>query len=201
MKSLTSCRFAFPHDELHPTDNTYSDMFGGWGASAFDALSTAIVMEIPEIVETILNYVPTVDWSCSRDGKVISLFETTIRYLGGMLSAYDLLSGPFSHLAPSKNEVAALLDQSRSLAKNLSYAFDTPTGIPHNQLFLCNRTADGGDTIILAAAGSLVLEWTRLSDLTEDKSYAKLAQTAESYLLNPQPVSLDRICSYSMPVC
>jgi mannosyl-oligosaccharide alpha-1,2-mannosidase len=33
----------------------------------------------------------------------------------------------------------------------------------------------------------LVLEWTRLSDLTDDVEYGRLAQKAESYLLHPQP--------------
>ena len=37
--------------------------------------------------------------------------------------------------------------------------------------------------------GTLVLEWTRLSDLTGDSQYADLSQKAESYLLNPQPAS------------
>jgi mannosyl-oligosaccharide alpha-1,2-mannosidase len=35
-----------------------------------------------------------------------------------------------------------------------------------------------------------VLEWTRLSDLTGDPSYGRLAQRAEEYLLNPQPQGL-----------
>lgn len=32
-----------------------------------------------------------------------------------------------------------------------------------------------------------MLEWTRLSDLTGNTTYADLTQKAESYLLNPQP--------------
>lgn len=48
----------------------------GWGASAADALSTALVMEIPEIVNQIVDYVPTIDFSKSDDG--VSLFETTV---------------------------------------------------------------------------------------------------------------------------
>jgi len=34
-----------------------------------------------------------------------------------------------------------------------------------------------------------VLEWTRLSDLTQDQKYAKLSQSAEEILLNPKPKS------------
>lgn len=41
-------------------------------------------MQIPEIVDTILNYIPTVDFDVTTEQ--VSLFETTIRYIGGMLS-------------------------------------------------------------------------------------------------------------------
>lgn len=34
-----------------------------------------------------------------------------------------------------------------------------------------------------------MLEWTRLSDLTGNTTYAQLSQKGESYLLNPQPAS------------
>lgn len=71
----------------------------GWGASAADALSTALVMENAEIVNQIIDYVPSIDWSVSIDNEAVSLFETTIRYMGGLLSGYDLLSGPLKQLA------------------------------------------------------------------------------------------------------
>lgn len=82
-------------------------------------------------------------------------------------------------------QVDDLLVQSINLANNLSYAFDTPTGIPHNNLFFSNHSSDGATTNGLAAIGTLVLEWTRLSDLTSNTTYTTLARNAESYLLNP----------------
>lgn len=72
-----------------------------------------------------------------------------------------------------------LLEQARNLANNLSYAFDTPTGIPSNNLLFANQSDDGSTTNGLATAGTLVMEWTRLSDLTGDDSYAQLTQKAE----------------------
>ena len=146
-------------------------------------------MDIPEIVNKIMDYVPSIDWSVSYDDDVVSLFETTIRYLGGLLSGYDLLSGPLAHLAHNKANVDALLNQAQNLANNLSYAFETPTGIPSNDLYLNNRSTVGSDTNGLATIGTLVLEWTHLSDLTGNDTYGELAQKGESYLLNPQPVS------------
>lgn len=59
----------------------------GWGASAIDALSTAIVMEDAAVIGQIVDYIPTIDFDkSSNSGDTISLFETTIRYLGGLLS-------------------------------------------------------------------------------------------------------------------
>ena len=169
-------------------DNGFSNSRNGWGASAADALSTALVMEIPSIVNEIIRYVPSIDWSVSADNELVSLFETTIRYLGGLLSGYDLLSGPLAHLARNPNNVASLLEQAQNLANNLSYAFETPSGVPSNNLHFNNRSTDGSTTNGLATIGTLVLEWTHLSDLTGDSTYGQLAQKGESYLLNPQPV-------------
>ena len=57
-------------------------------------------MEIPEIVDEILDFIPTINFRKTKDP--VDLFETTIRYLGGMLSAYELLTGPMHHLAHNK---------------------------------------------------------------------------------------------------
>lgn len=89
-----------------------------------------------------------------------------------------------------KSLIDEVLKQAQSLADSLKFAFDTPTGIPDPMLFLNpeprrNGTAENN----LAECGTLVLEWTRLSDLTGDTQYAELAQKAQSYLLKPSPES------------
>lgn len=145
-------------------------------------------MEIPEIVNQILEYVPTIDWSVSRGDQAVSLFETTIRYLGGLLSGYDLLTGPLADLSDHPTNVPKLLEQAQNLANNLSYAFDTPTGIPINDLRIHDSATDGSTTNSLAEIGSLVLEWTRLSDLNGNELYGQLAQKGQNYLLDPKPV-------------
>ena len=50
----------------------------GWGASAVDALSTALVMQIPEIVDEILDYIPTINFANTT--TEVSLFETTVSW-------------------------------------------------------------------------------------------------------------------------
>lgn len=180
---------AFPHDELHPISNSYSDSRNGWGASAVDAFSTALVMGNADVANIILDYIGTIDFGAPVPGSQISLFETTIRYLGGLLAGYDLLSGPLSGLTNNTAAVKTVLDQAQGLANNLSFAFNTPSGIPSNNLYLNPEGTDGSTTNGLATIGTLVLEWTRLSDLTGNDTYGKLAQKGESYLLNPQPAS------------
>ena len=71
-----------------------------------------------EVVKQIVDYVPDIDWSVSADDQPVSLFETTIRYVAGLLSGYDLLKGPLSHLCddvrvPGKYLESGMLTLSR----------------------------------------------------------------------------------------
>ena len=161
-------------------------------------------MEFEDIVDAILDHVATIDWRVTD--STVSVFETTIRYLGGLLSGacyppptnrnehkltckpgYDLLTGPFAHWYHDREKVNVLLVQAKNLADLLKPAFDTPTGIPDNIINITTgERLTKTETTGLAVAGTLVLEWTRLSDLLGDPSYGELAQHAERYLLEPQ---------------
>ncbi|KAF2432287.1 seven-hairpin glycosidase [Tothia fuscella] len=179
---------AFPHDQLSPLNNSWSDPRNGWGATAVDSLSTAIVMGLPGPVASMLKHISTIDYT--KSATDVSVFETNIRYLGGMLSAYDLLKGPFASLPHDAGQRENLLAQAKKLADTLSAAFNTPSGIPDNIIRFTGsgRAVLNGSTVAnLAEMGSLILEWTRLSALTNDPKYAQLAARAQSYLLKPSP--------------
>jgi mannosyl-oligosaccharide alpha-1,2-mannosidase len=94
-----------------------------------------------------------------------------------------------SNLTSNATAVDAILAQAVRLADNLAFAFDTPTGIPSNNLFFNPSHTDGSTTNGLATIGTLVLEYTHLSDITGNTTYAELSQKGESFLLNPQPAS------------
>lgn len=79
------------------------------------------------------------------------------------------------------------MNQAISLANQLKAAFDTPTNIPYNIIDFRSPGPHGQTTNLLATAGSLVLEWTRLSDLSGNREFGQLAQKAEAFLLNPSP--------------
>ena len=82
-----------------------------------------------------------------------------------------------------------LLVQAETLAESLAWAFDTPSGLPANNLDLATKRSPD-NTTGLAVAGTLVLEWTRLSDLTGNPRWGKLAQRGERHLLQPEPTTL-----------
>lgn len=63
------------------------------------------------------QFAAQLDWANTTETSA-NLFETTIRHLGGLLSAYDL-SGE-----------RALLDKAKELGDLLYMAFDTPNRLP-----------------------------------------------------------------------
>ncbi|ROT38442.1 alpha-1,2-mannosidase from Trichoderma Reesei [Sodiomyces alkalinus F11] len=184
---------AFPDDTLQPVTNGSVNDRSSWGVTAVDSLSAAIIFQDAESVNQILEFIPTIDFTTTRRSEFFSLFETNIRYVGGLLSAYDLLSLPqYRNLPENKTHVETLLKQAVSLGNALKFAFDTPSGVPDPSIQLNPAPRRSGAlTNNIAEAGTLVLEWTRLSDLTGDPSYAALAQKAESYILHPAPPSAE----------
>lgn len=111
-------------------------------------------------------------------------FDAIIRYLGGLLSAYDLLKNGFDE-GYDQNHVNALLSQAKTLGDKLKYQFETPSGLPAAELnFTTNMPVESTFTdplnnktynaTNLAVAGSLILEFYRLADLTGDQSFRTL---------------------------
>jgi mannosyl-oligosaccharide alpha-1,2-mannosidase len=80
-----------------------------------------------------------------------------------------------------------LVQQAQTIADTLKFAFDTPTGIPSNGLYVNNRSTDNATDNNIAQVGTLVLEWYRLSDKTGNPEYGRLAQKGQDYLLRPGP--------------
>jgi mannosyl-oligosaccharide alpha-1,2-mannosidase len=65
------------------------------------------------------DYVTSINWDNIKNDEPVQLFETVIRYVGGLLSAYDL-----SHEKIFIRKAVELVDK-------LLPAFNTPTGIPY----------------------------------------------------------------------
>lgn len=80
---------AFGHDEVRPVSGTMSDSRNGYGATIVDALSTSILMGLDEAVTKQIAHTLNIDWKIPKG--LLNTFETTIRYLGGIVSAVDLI--------------------------------------------------------------------------------------------------------------
>jgi mannosyl-oligosaccharide alpha-1,2-mannosidase len=99
------------------------------------------------------------------DGDV-SVFETIIRLVGGLLSA---------HLAGGDPVVLA---KARDLADRLLPAFDTPTGMPYRFVNLATK-AVRDPMSNPAETGSCIAEFGTLSHLTGDNRYYDIAKRAQ----------------------
>lgn len=173
-RSWTSYRkFAWTKDELLPITGKGLDTFGGWGATLVDSLDTLWIMGFKKEFHEAVDAVSRIDFGTSPH-VTISVFETTIRYLGGMLSAYDL----------SGEQV--LLDKAIQIGEMLYRAFDTNNNMPMDRLALeaaKNKAGTGAvadSSICLAAVGSLTMEFTRLAQLTnEPKFYDAVARVTD----------------------
>lgn len=172
-------------DTLHPVSNTCENDFGGWGVTAIDALTTAIIFEKEDVVVKILDFIAKVEFGTVIQGDKILVFEVAIRHFAGMISAWDLLNGPFSHIAKSKTLRTSLRSQMINLGNVLSCAFNTETGVPADWVdpTTCTVNSFGSNTV--AGVGTLILEFARLADIVDEPKYAALAERAEDYLLNP----------------
>ena len=106
-------------DELSPMSGKYRNPFNNWGATLVDSLDTLWMMDLQEEFEEAVEAVGKIDFTTSPRND-IPLFETVIRYLGGLVAAYDI-SG-------EKHKV--LLDKAVELADILMGAFDTPNRMP-----------------------------------------------------------------------
>ncbi|KAJ5570531.1 Glycoside hydrolase family 47 [Penicillium hispanicum] len=161
---------AMGHDELKPLSGRYGDPFNGWGATLVDALDTLWIMDLKQEFSEAVDAVQKIDFTTSaRD--TIPVFETAIRYLGGLLGAYDV----------SGQRYPALLEKAQELAEILIGAFDTPNRMP--VLYYrwaperVNRPHRASKGASLAEIGSLSLEFTRLAQLTKkDKYYDAIAR-------------------------
>ncbi|SCV68306.1 BQ2448_427 [Microbotryum intermedium] len=103
--------------------------------------------------------------SQAKPRKAMPLFETVIRYLGGLISAYDLSSDPL------------MLARAIELGDWLLPALNTDYGAPSGH-YEPGTNPDGtrpGRTS-LAEVGSLSLEFTRLSMISGDETYFQAVQ-------------------------
>ncbi|KAG2022608.1 mannosyl-oligosaccharide 1,2-alpha-mannosidase [Coprinopsis cinerea AmutBmut pab1-1] len=163
-------RDAMGSDEYHPLSKEGSNLGpdGGIGYMIIDVLDTLQIMGLQE------EYARARDWIANsldfnKRGSY-STFETTIRVLGGLLSAYHL----------SGND-PLFLEKAEDIGDRLLSAFeDSPSGFPLPYVNLLERqgyhTKDYPGTVSVAEIGTLQLEFKYLSHLTGNQDYWRVAE-------------------------
>jgi mannosyl-oligosaccharide alpha-1,2-mannosidase len=156
--------FAWAQDELRPVTAEGGESFGGWGATLVDSLDTLWIMGLRGEFYEAVEAVASIDFG-KTNLTTISVFETTIRYLGGLLSAFDM----------SQEQV--LFKKAVQLGEMLYRAFDTTNNTPLGWLHVENTKKEDRNTfpaennICFACLGSLTMEFTRLAQITSDNKY------------------------------
>ncbi|KIM46842.1 glycoside hydrolase family 47 protein [Hebeloma cylindrosporum] len=172
-------QFAFGHDDLSPLSQGFSDGRNGWGATIIDAMSTMHIMGMDDLFQEAVNFSSKIDFSKSQTRDKVSVFETTIRYLGGLLSAFEL----------SDQKFPVLLEKAKEVADKMAFAWVGSNDIPFGFLDFSTNTPNFGRTSNIAEAGTLALEWETLSKHTGNQTYANLALKALSHIANlPAPL-------------
>ncbi|MCJ1474675.1 mannosyl-oligosaccharide alpha-1,2-mannosidase [Lambiella insularis] len=175
---------AWGMDEYHPISKQGRQMAPtGLGWIIVDALDTLMIMNLTsrlsharEWISTSLNY---------NQDKEVNTFETTIRMLGGLLSAH-YLSTEFPDMAPlSEDDIGKpgedlYLEKAADLADRLLGAFETHSGVPLASVNLKTLKGvvshDDAGASSTAEAASLQLEFKYLAMLMGEKIYWQKAE-------------------------
>ncbi|KAJ2309406.1 hypothetical protein IWW52_005340 [Coemansia sp. RSA 2704] len=157
-------QYAFGKDELQPVSNSSNNKWGGWGVTLIDALDTLHMMELHAEFKEGVRHVANLDFTQAKNGYKTPFFEMVIRSLGGLLSAYEM----------SLDQ--RLLKKAKEVGDVLMPAFDTPTGIPYPRVNVSAGKAIPSDRVCIAEAGTVQLEYWKLSELTGIPDYHETAQ-------------------------
>lgn len=152
--------YAAPHDELRPLTKEPVDNYNGWGLSIIDSLDTMWLMGLYEEFDAGLAVVANTTFPTAPN-RFVPFFETVIRYLGGLLSAYALSKDPI------------LLSRADDLGTALLPAFYTASGLPMFSVNTDNGQVSQSWTsnALLAEILTCQVEYKYLSYLTGRQVY------------------------------
>ncbi|XP_038222869.1 mannosyl-oligosaccharide 1,2-alpha-mannosidase IA [Zerene cesonia] len=173
--------YAWGKNELKPISKRahLTSVFGGGdlGATIVDGMDTLYIMGLMEEFREGREWIAE-HFRINEIDSDLSVFETTIRFVGGLLSCYALTGD------------TVFRDKAAEVADALLPAFDTPTGLPHALINPTNKASRqyhwAGSNSILSEVGTLHLEFTYLSDVTGKEVYRQKAARIREVLHNIQ---------------
>ncbi|XP_046976893.1 ER degradation-enhancing alpha-mannosidase-like protein 3 [Vanessa cardui] len=181
---------AYPADELMPLSckgrwrgvtpsrGDMDDVLGNFSLTLVDSLDTLVVMgdfaEFSRAIKLVIN-----DVTFDHD-IVVSVFETNIRMLGGLLSAHVLAEALKGDVPALEWYDGELLAMAEDLGRRLLPAFNTSTGIPHGRINLRHgiRGLSESRETCTACAGTMILEMAALSRLSGNPVFEQKAHKA-----------------------
>jgi mannosyl-oligosaccharide alpha-1,2-mannosidase len=185
---------AWGNDEILPVSGGAWNSRNGWGASVVDGSSTLAIMGLWEELSLSVDFIVE-ELDFSKPIGLVDPFETTIRYLGGLVSLVELVDAKvIPHNVISWEKRKKILEKAALLGTKLLPAYDTSTGMPWPRVDFARGVGQGdppevyeenpdkprydNPAIGLARAGSSILENCVLSQLTDDWEYCSKATLA-----------------------
>jgi len=171
-------KYAWGKNELRPISKRghSASVFGSssMGATIVDSMDTLYIMGMEEEFNKGKEWIEG-NLDMNQMSGDVSVFETNIRYVGGLLSAYS-----FTGDEVFKTKAAHIADK-------LLPAFDTPTGIPYALVNMRSGSAKNfgwasGGSSILSEFGTLHMEFSYLSDITGNPVFKKKVQKIRRFL-------------------
>ena len=179
-------KFAWGKDELMPVSRGWLNDYN-LGLTLVDSLDTLWLLGLEEEYDEARQWVA--QSLTFHSSKAVSVFETTIRILGGLLSAYHLsndevfLNKSVSLILSRFEPFSCILFQ-RELAEVLLPAFSSKSGLPFNTVNLKTGQPQVSSRTSIAEAGSLQLEFRDLSHSTGEPRFQEAADQAMDVLLS-----------------
>nr|XP_017006683.2 LOW QUALITY PROTEIN: ER degradation-enhancing alpha-mannosidase-like protein 2 [Drosophila takahashii] len=183
-------RHASNYDELRPLTCDGHDTWGSYSLTLIDALDTLAAMgnftefrRVARLLEEKMNF--------DRDINV-SVFETNIRIVGGLLSAHLLSKRAGLAVEQGWPCRGPLLRLAEDVARRLLPAFDTSTGMPYGTVNLRYGVPKGETSVTCTAGvGTFLVEFGTLSRLTGNSIYEEVAlQAVHALWAHRSPIGL-----------
>lgn len=188
----------FPADEVRPLtcepygpdyaniDNSRNDAMGNTLLTVLDNLDTLVIMEQWDELEVVLTYLHANQATLFAQDSVVQVFEATIRWLGGLMSAHLLLTET-KWEGPRYTRIAAiaaaydgfLLVLAYDLGLRLIPAFTTATELPYPRINLARGLGAVPNRLnretCTSGATTPLVEFTLLLRLTGDAQFERHA--------------------------
>ncbi|XP_003744268.1 ER degradation-enhancing alpha-mannosidase-like protein 2 [Galendromus occidentalis] len=169
--------FAFPLDELRPLSCDGFDTWGSNSLTLIDSLDTLAVLgnfsEFRRAAGIVLEH------SDFDKDLNVSVFETNIRVVGGLISAHLFSKKAGLDLEAGWPCEGPLLRLAVDVANRLLPAFNTTTGMPYGTVNLRHGVPPGETSVTCTAGvGTFIVEFAALSRLTGNPVYEEKAVRA-----------------------